>query len=867
MITLRQYQIDGNNAVAVNYAKGIRRQLRQLPTGSGKTIEFCSLTHRYLQKFNKSVLICVHRDELYRNTRLSLYNHFNINSEGIVAGRKHVPYSKAYVAMVETLNNKLTKRPKWADHIGMLIIDECLPYDQFISHEKGKTKIGVLVSNFEKGKSIPKVYSLNEKTGKCELKNIVDVKRSGEKEILKINLGKAGFVKSSTNHKFLTTTGWLRADELNVGDAIITTAPTGAYLKIPNDDQLAVIYGGILGDASVDSRVCKNINRIRFIHGELQRDYISWKANIFGKDLSKIDKNGFSKKIAFRFTTDCIYIQDNLLLQEKAIENITAKSLAVAWMDDGSIAKKLNNYGTLCSTARSLQNSNLLQKKLKEKFNIISVVVTHKSSSTGNEYYFLRINKSGILRLSELIAPYIHESMSYKIHYNYRHLCGSYVWDTQYSERGCAVVKNIEHIGKEETFDIQVEDNENFVLPIGKRNKIKNVVQDGIIAHNCHIGNFKKLYDFFPDALIVGVTATPISAVKSDPLKNHFDTIISGPQIDELIQYGSLCPNETYSLKGIDPKKFGIKRGEYDQQAMGKAFGNSRNVNNTVEAYTRLCEGKKTIVFNVNVEHSLLVNDAFIAAGYPSKHIDGTETKTNREEIFTWFKNTPNAILQNVGIATTGFDEPSIINVIVNKSTLSLPLWLQMTGRGSRPYPGKDFFRIIDMGANVMTHGDWSAVRDWEQIFYHPEKPSNGGVAPIKSCDNCEAIIPASAFICKFCGHEHERVVNYDTIIADFQLIVGRINISSIVKEAEAKNHKPFKPFFDILNKSISILKHRGGQNMDDDGYNRAYDHFEGLVKEWCSITEKPFSKSIKTFSHEQFFKKVREELQGYAVR
>ena len=125
MIELRTYQSAGIDSIAKLYQSGTRRIVRQLPTGSGKTVEFAGMTHRYLQAFNKSVLIAVHRDELLKQTRRTLYNGFGIHSEAITAGRSHVPKSPAYVAMVETLYNRLKKRPTWANHVGMLIVDEC----------------------------------------------------------------------------------------------------------------------------------------------------------------------------------------------------------------------------------------------------------------------------------------------------------------------------------------------------------------------------------------------------------------------------------------------------------------------------------------------------------------------------------------------------------------------------------------------------------------------------------------------------------------------------------------------------------------------------------------------------------------------
>ncbi len=210
-----------------------------------------------------------------------------------------------------------------------------------------------------------------------------------------------------------------------------------------------------------------------------------------------------------------------------------------------------------------------------------------------------------------------------------------------------------------------------------------------LIVDECHIGNFKKLYDSFPDALQVGFTATPISGNKKDPLKNHFKDIVTGIDIPDLIQSGSLVPNKTYHIKNVNRKELKIKNGEFDEVEMGRMFSGTKMVQNCVRAYKEYGAGTKTIIFNCNIEHSKKVNDAFQAFGYPARHLDGMCDEKYRKDTLLWFKNTSGAILNNVGILTTGFDEPSVITVIVNRSTMSLPLWLQMTAAAPGPLRAK----------------------------------------------------------------------------------------------------------------------------------------------------------------------------------
>jgi len=233
---------------------------------------------------------------------------------------------------------------------------------------------------------------------------------------------------------------------------------------------------------------------------------------------------------------------------------------------------------------------------------------------------------------------------------------------------------------------------------------------------------------------------------------------------------------------------------------MALAFSKPKYIHNTVIAYEKHGKGEKTIVFNVNIEHSIQVTAAFVEAGYNARHLDSTMSDRERTDIMSWFAKTPDAILNNVGIATTGFDQPDIINVIVNKSVMSLILWLQMCGRGGRITETKSMFNVIDMGNNWSTHGEWHQPRDWYDIFYNPPKPGKGeGIAPVKDCPNCEAIVPASATKCKFCGWEfEEKEQPVEVRINDFVVITKDIDVEKLI--AENQDKKEYFTFFKIGN-------------------------------------------------------------------
>lgn len=379
-----------------------------------------------------------------------------------------------------------------------------------------------------------------------------------------------------------------------------------------------------------------------------------------------------------------------------------------------------------------------------------------------------------------------------------------------------------------------------------------------VIIDEAHISAFNKLHEFFPGAMILGVTATPLAASRKNPMKNHYEDIVTSIDIPELIERGFLAQNITIAPKEVvNRAELKVKGNDFNEGMMGEKFSQPKYIQSTLFAYEKYGKGKKTIVFNATVEHSLLVTQAFKDAGYKCRHIDGTTPKHEREEAFEWLKQTPDAILCNVGIATTGFDEPTIELVIVNKATMSMPLWLQMTGRGGRiidlrfleeKQPEykyklgiKSSFTIIDMGGNAITHGDWCDPRDWREIFTNPPKPGKNQVAPVKSCTNCDAIIPAPARTCKYCGYEYPPIAMSveDKVMNDFIVVTKNIDVNQIMEKH--KERAEYLSFFVI---PFRIAKEaRDKWKKINDGIIKACEEsLFDLCNQWCHAKGKKFN-------------------------
>ncbi|MFD0862416.1 DEAD/DEAH box helicase [Sungkyunkwania multivorans] len=242
-----------------------------------------------------------------------------------------------------------------------------------------------------------------------------------------------------------------------------------------------------------------------------------------------------------------------------------------------------------------------------------------------------------------------------------------------------------------------------------------------VIIDEAHFNSFRKLYDYFKNCFILGVTGTPLSSNADLPMKDTYEELIVGESIATLIKKGFLARPKTFSHNvGLTSLQLGM-HGDYTVKSSEELYTSDVMQEKLLDAYHDHAVGTKTLIFNNGINTSKYVYETFKAAGYDIRHLDNTHSSNERKEILKWFKKTPDAILTSVSILTTGFDEPTVETIMLNRATRSLTLYFQMIGRGSRVLPKKDSFNIIDLGNNAARFGLWESPIDWQEIFHHPD--------------------------------------------------------------------------------------------------------------------------------------------------
>lgn len=247
-----------------------------------------------------------------------------------------------------------------------------------------------------------------------------------------------------------------------------------------------------------------------------------------------------------------------------------------------------------------------------------------------------------------------------------------------------------------------------------------------MIIDEAHYNSFGKMFRFYEKGVVLGVTATPLSSNIDIRMRDTYDELMVGESIPSLIEKGFLANAVTWHYHvGLTSLKVG-RNGDYTVSSSERLYNNHMMQDKLLHAYRDKGLGKKTLIFNNGIGTSQFVYATFKEAGYDIKHLDHNYSPKERREVLDWFRNKPDAILTSVSILTTGFDEPTVECIILNRATKSLTLYFQMIGRGSRILDNKKEFTVIDLGNNLSRFGLWNGPIDWMHIFESPESYLQG---------------------------------------------------------------------------------------------------------------------------------------------
>jgi DNA repair protein RadD len=291
-------------------------------------------------------------------------------------------------------------------------------------------------------------------------------------------------------------------------------------------------------------------------------------------------------------------------------------------------------------------------------------------------------------------------------------------------------------------------------------------------AHLSTAPKWRRALDYFTNALVLGVTATPWR-LSGKPLAGAYGScvVIATPQ--ELREQGHLCGYQGFGYLAPDLSEVHTTAGEYNERESAAAMSESAIVDSVVEEWGQHARELSTVVFAVTVDHSQQLAARFKAAGVSAEHLDGKTPGEARKRILKRVADGHTRVLCNVGVAVEGLDIPRLKCCVLARPTKSLARAIQMMGRVRRPWAecpcGHGFVpklhalgcpscggrswkfvtaRIHDHAFNIRAHGLPDDDRDYTLTAKLDKPPS------LSTCKACRALYSGAR--CTACSAEPE---------------------------------------------------------------------------------------------------------------
>lgn len=242
-------------------------------------------------------------------------------------------------------------------------------------------------------------------------------------------------------------------------------------------------------------------------------------------------------------------------------------------------------------------------------------------------------------------------------------------------------------------------------------------------AHHSLASSYKELWDRYPQAKKLGVTATPCRLRKTS-FTQQYDVLIESQPMRLFIDEGYLANYRYFTVsskKALMQKinrltKFGAD-GDYQAKDLDELCNTEEEIEFLSDCYADFAKGRKGIVYAVNQAHSQYIASCFREHGVVAASVDCNTPARERSKLLDAFRKGELQVLVNVDLFTEGFDCPSIDFVMLARPTRSLSLYLQQVGRALRPSPNGEEVLILDTVGLQGRFGFPDRKRDWMAHF------------------------------------------------------------------------------------------------------------------------------------------------------
>lgn len=242
-------------------------------------------------------------------------------------------------------------------------------------------------------------------------------------------------------------------------------------------------------------------------------------------------------------------------------------------------------------------------------------------------------------------------------------------------------------------------------------------------AHHALAKTYKELWERFPNAKFLGLTATPCR-LNGKGFTDLFDVLVQSWSVPEFISKGRLATYDFVSIKSdgvtqrlIDSLQKRGADGDYQNKEMDMLLNKKPSIERLYQSLEEFGKDRKGIVYAINISHAQKITKLYQEHGVKAIAIDSKTPATERQQDIEAFKKGDIQVLVNVDIFSEGFDCPDVEFVQLARPTLSLAKYLQMVGRGLRVAKGKKNCVIIDNVGLYRVFGLPSQVWNWNAMF------------------------------------------------------------------------------------------------------------------------------------------------------
>ena len=242
-------------------------------------------------------------------------------------------------------------------------------------------------------------------------------------------------------------------------------------------------------------------------------------------------------------------------------------------------------------------------------------------------------------------------------------------------------------------------------------------------AHHALAKTYKEMWERFPKAKFLGLTATPCR-LNGKGFTDLFDVLVQSWSVPEFISKGRLATYDFVSIKSdgvtqrlIDSLQKRGADGDYQNKEMDMLLNKKPSIERLYQSLEEFGKDRKGIVYAINISHAQKITKLYQEHGVKTIAIDSKTPATERQQDIEAFKKGDIQVLVNVDIFSEGFDCPDVEFVQLARPTLSLAKYLQMVGRGLRVAKGKKNCVIIDNVGLYRVFGLPSQVWNWNAMF------------------------------------------------------------------------------------------------------------------------------------------------------